>query len=90
MIEYQDNLTFVNRGNKSRKIVLKLKDNGTLAILIRDKEGNVLQNFYSVGLAKDYKDFIFEIAPQSSLQLVLDYLLVACSYGNVTHEITLI
>lgn len=91
MIEYQDNFTFVNHGNKTRKIVLKIKDNGTLAILLRDKEGKVLQTYYSVGLAnKNYKEFIYEVQPLSSFEIVLDYLLVACSYGNVTHEVTLI
>lgn len=91
MIEYQDNFTFVNKGNKTRKVILKIKDHGTLATLIRDKDGNVLQTYYSVGLAEpNYVEYSFEVAPTSSLQIVLDYLLVACSYGNVTHEVTLI
>ena len=91
MIEYQDNFTFVNRGNNTRKVVLKLKDNGTLATLVRDSKGNVLQTFYSIGLAQpNFKTYTFEVKPQESLQVVLDYLLVACSYGNVLHEVELI
>lgn len=91
MIEYHDNFTFVNRGNETRTIILKLRDNGTLATLIRDAEGNVLQTYYSVGIAqKAYNEYRFEVAPQSSLQLTLDYLLVACSYGNVLHQVQLI
>lgn len=91
MIEYQDNFTFVNRGNNTRKIKIKMQDNGTLATLIRDNTGKVLQTYYSVGLAnKTYKVYEFEVAPLSSLQVVVDYLLVACSYGNVMHEVELI
>ena len=91
MIEYQDNFTFVNRGNNTRKIKIKIQDNGTLATLIRDNTGKVLQTYYSVGLAnKTYKVYEFEVAPLSSLQVVVDYLLVACSYGNVMHEVELI
>lgn len=91
MIEYQDNFTFVNKGNKTRTIKIKLQDNGTLATLIRDNTGKVLQTYYSVGLAtKAYKVYEFEVAPLSELQVVVDYLLVACSYGNVMHEVELI
>lgn len=90
MIEYQDHFTFINRGQQKRKIILKLKDNGTLATLLRDENGNVLSTYYSVGLAnKEYSEYYLEIEPQSSLKVVLDYLLVACSYGSVTHEVSL-
>lgn len=91
MIEYQDNFTFVNKGNKERTIILRIKDNGTLATLLRDKEGNVLQTYYSIGLAiKSFKEYRLTIRPQSSIQVCLDYLLVACSYGSVTHEVSLV
>lgn len=90
MIENQDHFTFVNRGNKVRKIKMKLKDHGTLATLLREKDGTVIENYYSVGLAdQSFNEYIIEVLPQSYKQVVLDYLLVACSYGSVTHEVEL-
>ena len=90
MIEYQDHFTFVNKGNNVRKVALKLKDHGTLATLLREKDGTVIETYYSVGLADPmYNEYIIEIQPQSVRQVVLDYCLVACSYGSVMHEVEL-
>ena len=36
MIEYQDRITFVNRGDEDRTITLHLRKHGTLAILVRN------------------------------------------------------
>lgn len=39
MIEYQDHYTFVNRGNKDRTISINMRDNGSLAMLVRNSQG---------------------------------------------------
>ena len=36
-----------------------------------------------------YNEYLIEIQPQSVRQVVLDYCLVACSYGSVMHEVQL-
>ena len=90
MIEYQDHFTFVNKGNEVRKVKLRIKDHGTLATLLREKDGTVIETYYSVGLADQaYNEYLVEIQPQSVRQVVLDYCLVACSYGSVMHEVKL-
>lgn len=95
MIEYQDHFTFVNQGDKDRTIVLKLRDHGTLATLVRDsKTGEVLETAYTTGLGESSSvayNFTYELTvPAHSVkQITLDYLLVACSYGSVIHAVEL-
>ncbi len=95
MIEYQDHFTFVNQGDKERKITLHLRDHGTLAILVRDsKTGEVFSADYTAGLGENggiFSNYQYEITipPHSVKQITLDYLLVACSYGSVTHAVKL-
>ena len=95
MIEYQDHFTFVNQGDKDRTIVLKLRDHGTLATLVRDSNtGEVLETAFTAGLGESSGiayNFFYEITvPAHSVkQITLDYLLVACSYGSVIHAVEL-
>ena len=95
MIEYQDHFTFVNQGDNERKVTLHLRDHGTLAILVRDSlTGEVIDTAYTAGLGENssvYSNFQYEITiPAHSVkQITLDYLLVACSYGSVTHSVAL-
>ncbi len=95
MIEYQDHFTFVNQGDTERKVTLHLRDHGTLAILVRDSStGEVLSADYTAGLGENggvFSNYQYEITiPAHSVkQITLDYLLVACSYGSVTHAVKL-
>ncbi len=95
MIEYQDHFTFVNQGDKDRKVTLHLRDHGTLAILVREsKSGKVLSADYTAGLGANgtaFSNYQYEITiPAHSVkQITLDYLLVACSYGSVNHAVAL-
>ncbi len=90
MIEYQDHFTLVNQGNKQRTVTLYLKDHGTLATLVRDSvTGEVLETAYTAGLGETgYSTYSYDVVvPAHSVkQITLDYLLVACSYGSVTHS----
>lgn len=90
MIEYQDHFTLVNQGNKQRTVTLYLKDHGTLATLVRDSvTGEVLETAYTAGLGETgYSTYSYDVVvPAHSIkQITLDYLLVACSYGSVTHS----
>lgn len=90
MIEYQEHYTFVNQGDNARSITLGLKDGGTLAIMLRNSQtGEVLSTYYTMGQANLNYNFKIYIPAHSVTQITLQYILVACSYGNVTHWITL-
>jgi len=96
MIEYQDHFTLVNQGDTDRTVTLRLKDNGTLATLVRDSQtGKVLKARFTMGIcesnAKSPTSYSFRVTvPAHSVkQITLDYLLVACSYGSVIHSATL-
>ena len=90
MIEYQDHFTFINQGETARNITLYLKDGGTLAIMLRDSNtGEVLSTYYTMGQAKLNYTKTLVVPANSTLEVTLQYVLVACSYGNVNHWITL-
>lgn len=90
MIEYQEHFTFINQGDNDRKITISYTDGGTLAMMVRDtKTGEVLSTGYSMGQAKLYYSLPINIKAHSAVQITMQYVLVACSYGNVTHKITL-
>ena len=90
MIEYQDHFTFINQGSTERSVTLNMKDGGTLAIMLRDSNtGEVLSTYYTMGQANlNYSQIVY-VPANSVVQVTLQYVLVACSYGNVTHWITL-
>ncbi len=94
MIEYQDHFTFVNQGNTARTITLHLRDHGSLALLVRDSQtGEVLETAFTAGLGENnvFSNYTYDvkIPAHSVKQITLDYLLVACSYGTVTHAATI-
>ncbi len=94
MIEYQDHFTFVNQGDTERTVTLHLRDHGSLALLVRDsKTGNVLETAFTAGLGEGnvFSNYTYEVtvAAHSVKQITLDYLLVACSYGSVTHAVSI-
>lgn len=85
MIEYQDHFTLVNQGDTDRTVKVNFKDNGTLAMLVRDSQtGEVLEARYTMGLCENGNSFTYTVTvPAHSVkQITFDYLLVACSYGQ--------
>ena len=42
MIDYMENYTFVNHGNTERKLFIKFTNNGSVAVLVRDADGNYI------------------------------------------------
>ena len=88
MIEYQENYTLINRGSTDRTVTLYKKDGGTLAMFIKDsKTGEVIDTYYTIGQAVTGYSFAYpvNVPANSTVQITLCYVLVACSYGNVTH-----
>ena len=93
MIEYQEHYTFINKGENDRTVYLYKKDGGTLAILFRDSvTGEVLDTYYTIGQASKVGyslKYPITVKANSTVQITLSYVLVACSYGNVTHWVDL-
>ena len=90
MIEYQETYTFVNQGDNPRTIRINYKDGGTLAVVARNTAtGEVISTGYSMGQAGLYYSFDLTASAHSVSQITIQYVLVACSYGNVTHRVTL-
>ena len=92
MIEYQEHYTLINEGSVERTITLYKKDGGTLAILLRDSNtGEVIDTYYTIGQAKMGYSFEYPIKVKAgqTVEITLSYVLVACSYGNVTHWATI-
>ncbi len=90
MIEYQENYTFVNQGDNPRSVRINYKDGGTIAVIVRNSiTGEVISTGYSMGQAGLYYSFDLTASAHSVTQITIQYVLVACSYGNVTHWVTL-
>ena len=90
MIEYQEHFTFINQGDTDRKITINYKDGGTLAMMVRDSNtGEVISTGYSMGQAQLNYSYTLTIKAHSVKQITMQYVLVACSYGNVTHWVSL-
>lgn len=90
MIEYQENYVFVNQGNKTRNIKINYKDGGTIAVIVRNTlTGEIISTGYSMGQAGLYYTYDLNVSAHSVTQITIQYVLVACSYGNVTHWVTL-
>ena len=68
------------------KVTEKSKKLGTLLIKIDDE---VISTGYSMGQAGLYYSFELTASAHSVAQITIQYVLVACSYGNVTHWVTL-
>lgn len=92
MIEYQEQFTFINSGNKDRTIKINYKDHGTLTMIVRDtKTGALLETYYTCGQAGDNPSYTYQLTvpSNSDIQVTMCYSLVACSYGSVLHWVTL-
>ncbi len=96
MIEYQDHFTLVNQGNKTRTLHLNLRDHGSLVILVRDSQtGEVLETAQSIGKSPTFASaattysYTVTVPAHSVKQVTLEYVLIAQSYGNVYHSVSI-
>ncbi len=94
MIDYHDNMTFVNQGDRARTITINKSAQGALMTMIMDPEGNVLSTKCTIvpleepADERQWKLYTVEIPPHSTLQLSVSFLLMGNSYGSVHHWIT--
>ncbi len=94
MIDYHDNMTFVNQGDKPRTVTINKAAQGALMAMVMDPEGNVLSTKCTIVPLEEPADYrqwrlySVEIPPHSVLQFTVSFLLMGNSYGNVSHWVT--
>lgn len=94
MIDYHDNLTFVNQGDTPRTFTINKNATGALMTMVLDPEGNVLSTKCTIVPIEEpaselqWELYEFTVEPHSCVQLCVSFLLMGNSYGNVGHWIT--
>ena len=99
MIDYMEHYTFVNHGSKDRKVTVGFDNNGCVAVLVRDKDGNLIEGTpqYTIvqkplnGYAGVYDRFSYSVTVPAGgyVQFVVEYNLVANASGYVKHHVEL-
>ena len=103
MKDYQDVFTFVNQGNQPRTVRINIVPNGAMPVMMRSMDGKRvmeegLKPFYAMYYnANEYGDrfdkachYEVVIPAHSVKQFVVEYNLMANSYGYVKHSVDLI
>ena len=95
MIDYMENYTFVNHGSTDRKITISFTNNGSVAVLIRDKDGKYIEGTaqYTICTAsttygeaiQDRFEYVVIVPAHSVLQFTVEYNLLANSSGYIKH-----
>lgn len=99
MIDYMDNYTFVNHGSTDRKITVSFTNNGSVAVLVRDKDGKYVEgtaqytictaaNAYGEAI-QDPFEYVIVIPANSVVQFTVEYNLLANSSGYIRHYVKL-
>lgn len=94
MIDYHDNMTFVNQGDRARTVTINKSAQGALMALVMDKDGKVLSTKCTIvpleesASSLQWELYSFEIPPHSVMQLSVSFLLMGNSYGGVGHWIS--
>ena len=100
MKDYQDVFTFVNQGDSEREVSVSLHCTGAVVMLVRDMNGKLVPGTagYSMAHGDDVvggvlqrgfnKDFVYtvKVPAHSVKQFVVEYNLMANSYGYVLHK----
>ena len=103
MKDYQDVYTFVNQGDSDREVTINLYCQGAVVMLVRDMAGKLVPgtagysmqhtadkvgNIYEEGFDRSF-NYKVTIPAHTVKQLVVEYNLMANSYGNVRHNVQL-
>ena len=95
MIDYMEHYTFVNHGKRNRKVTVGFNNNGCVAVLVRDKNGKLIQGTeqYTIvqkasgsyaGLS-DAFSYTVTVPAGGYVQFIVEYNLVANASGYVRH-----
>lgn len=99
MIDYIENYTFINHGLNNRKVKVSFTNNGSVAVLVRDKDGKYIEgtaqytiytNVTTHGAAiHDLFEYEVTVPAQSVIQFSVEYNLLANSSGSIRHKASL-
>jgi len=95
MVDYQDNMTFVNQGNRTRYVTINKNAYGALMAMVLDREGQLLKAKCTIRpitespTAVNYELYTLELPPHSVTQITVNFLLMGNSYGHVRNWVTL-
>ena len=96
MIDYHDNMTFVNQGDRTRTVTINKAASGALMAMVISPEGEVLSTKCTIIPIEEPADqrqwtiYTAEIPPHSTVQFCVSFLLMGNSNGNVNHWITVV
>ena len=90
MIEYQEYLTFKNEGNKDRDLSFYLDNGSTVFYMIKDLEDNIIKSGATVNVCTgDISIYECSVKANSSIAVVLQYVLPANTGGSIKHYVRL-
>lgn len=93
MIDYHDNMTFVNEGDKARTFTINKSASGALMAMVLDRDGKVLATKCTIvpiegsPTNEQWELYTVEVPAHSTVQLTVSFLLMGNSSGNVGHWI---
>ncbi len=96
MVDYQENMTFVNQGDTTRRFIINKNANGALMAMVMDADRNVLAAKCTIRpitaspTAKNYELYTVEVPPHSVKQVTVNFLLMGNSYGSVSNWVELV
>lgn len=86
MVVYEESLTFQNSGSLPREFSLYIKNNGVLAVTVRDDDGNAVDSLYHFNASLPVCSV--NVPAGTVRTLHLEYVLLANSYGSLEHYVT--
>ncbi len=84
MVVYEESLTVQNSGTKLRKCSIGMSNNGITAMNVKDANGGLIRAVYH---HNKNEFFTFYVRPGETRTILLEYVLLADSYGNQTHHV---
>lgn len=86
MVVYEESLTVRNSGTKLRKCSVGMSNNGITAMHIKDPNGGLVRAVFHYNRGEF---FTFYVKPGETRTILLEYVLLADSYGNQEHHVKL-
>ena len=91
MIEYHDNFTFINEGNKKSILNIYIHNGGSLFYFVKTKNGKLLKAGATLDTCTGTNVSCYKInlKPHSKKVISFQYMLLANNNGSIEHYITL-
>ena len=84
MVVYEETLTVRNSGTKLRKCTIGMNNNGISAMNIKDSNGHLIRALYHHNRGEFHT---FYVRPGETRTVLLEYVLLADSYGSQIHHV---